>query len=215
MEPINIIFLIIFLAVSVVNVVFYKNQKIQYATTPFLVPLILIYYSIGNPDLNVLLIIGAILGWVGDICLMFPQNSEKRFMLGLISFLIGHILYIITFLQAITNWTAFQTYVFVGVPIYLLFAVWIGKKLKEKAGEMLPAIIIYMIVIEVMSFTALMRGSTSGSGFPWFTFIGSLFFIGSDTLLAWDRFKSEIKGIRAMAMSTYIIAQFLIIQGFL
>lgn len=215
METINLVFLILLLADAIVNVIFYKNNKVQYITSPMLIPLILLYYGIGNANPNILLIVGAVLGWVGDVCLMPPQDNEKRFMVGLGSFLLGHVIYIVTFIRSVDNWTAFHPYVFVGFPLYLIFAIWIAQKVKDGASEMLPAIIIYMIVIEVMSFTALIRASTTGSGFPWFTFIGSMFFIASDTFLAWDRFKSKIKGIRAIAMSTYIVAQFLIVQGFL
>ena len=101
---IGFIILIVYFVISVVDIYSLQkqNKKIEYATKPILMPLLIIYYIfmlnfIGIDWLIVLALIG---GWWGDIFLMW-EDDEKKFMLGMVAFLIGHIFYIISFLISV------------------------------------------------------------------------------------------------------------------
>lgn len=74
---------------------------------------------------------------------------------------------------------------------------------------LIGAVIIYSVIIAVMGWRAAAR-----IGYPTETFnsqfcalIGSLFFIASDSLLAFNRFYAPIPGEKIWVLSTYWIAQ--------
>lgn len=63
-------------------------------------------------------------------------------------------------------------------------------------------------------FSALLRALSMGAWIGWYTFVGAVLFVVSDSMIAWNKFATEIKNERVLVMSTYILAQFLIVQGF-
>ena len=185
---------------------------------PFLVPLIIALYILpsliggGSPRGFILtLVIGLALGWLGDVLLM----KQELFLLGLLSFLAGHILYIITFAREIrlsgTSWLL----LLVIVPY--IFVVWFVKKnllpfLPDR--KLAPAIVIYMTVIITMSVCAFLRFSTRSFLPAFLTFSGSALFVVSDLILAFHTFKRDRgNGEAALIMITYIPAQLLIMLG--
>ena len=87
-----------------------------------------------------------------------------------------------------------------------------------KLGEMQIPVLVYSIVITLMGLAALDRyGAVSPKSF-WKVLIGALLFILSDSLIAYSRFGQEIVEISLPGfwiMLTYILAQFLIITGWM
>jgi len=76
-------------------------------------------------------------------------------------------------------------------------------------------VIVYLNVILIMSFASFTRiWALKGLSF-WLPFVGSIFFIASDSLLAFRNFKVKLLKGWASIMITYIFAQFLIVFGFL
>jgi uncharacterized membrane protein YhhN len=73
----------------------------------------------------------------------------------------------------------------------------------------------YLIIVLVMSFSALTRIAKSNSYLYWLPFIGSLFFIASDTCLAFNVFKynGQMQYGDFLTTITYLPAQFLIVFG--
>ena len=58
------------------------------------------------------------------------------------------------------------------------------------------------------------RGATSSASFLMVS-AGALLFVLSDSMIAINKFTIEVPAERLLVMSTYIIAQYLIIQGLL
>jgi uncharacterized membrane protein YhhN len=193
------------------------KKKIIYATKPLLMPLLLIFYLIATSIVNGVIIAGLIGGWLGDIFLL-KKGSKKLFMLGLISFLLGHLLYIIAFLISISWFQNTPLWIFALIFPYLILLYIIFNLLKDHLGKMKIPTTIYMIIILVMSFAALAVLFTENLinvGNKSIVFLGSILFIISDFLLAWNKFKSSITHERIYVMSTYILAQFCIVFGFI
>jgi uncharacterized membrane protein YhhN len=223
---ISTIFLVLFIVLSIVHTIgeFLEDGpklKVRTITKPFLLPLVIAYYLMACSEKNIapvtLIVIGLALGFVGDVVLMKPK-VQILFMIGLGSFLIGHILYIIEFFKAMGSLANVQPVAYVSLIAYAAFFYAMFRYLKADLKEMLPPVLVYMILIITMSFAsfALMFSSTTGAvTLPWVAFVGSLNFIASDALLANQLFKKPFKYDQAIIMLTYLIAQLCIAQAFL
>jgi uncharacterized membrane protein YhhN len=155
--------------------------------------------------------------WAGDCLLMFTHRSEWFFILGLIAFLIGHLYYIFTFRQIV--WEQ-ESQMLPTQKVRLLFPILLAGTglmvvLYPVLGNMKVPVLFYSIVLMLMVAYALLRvGRTSRQSFTW-VFVGALFFMISDSLLAINKFYSVFRFANLAVMGTYIIAQFMIVKGIL
>ncbi|MFX0102433.1 MAG: lysoplasmalogenase [Candidatus Hodarchaeota archaeon] len=205
------IFIAILSAVTVVNLIgnAKKDKKLIYISKPFLMPLVVLIYTIGNPSINWLVVIGLFCGLAGDI-LLLDKNNEKAFMLGLVAFLVGHILYVITF------WSLNAApWIYILLFPYAVIGIFIFKFLKPDLGYKKIPVIVYTAVILLMSFATITRFYSSSPTSASLVFIGGVSFIISDVILAINKFKGEIKYGTVYNMLTYILGQFLIGFGLL
>jgi len=80
-------------------------------------------------------------------------------------------------------------------------------------GVMKPIIAVYGGVLIIMALAAVnCKGMVPKVVFNRF-FWGSLFFVASDTMIAFDKFHTELEKSGFLIMSTYIIAQVLLMSG--
>ncbi|WP_108668757.1 lysoplasmalogenase [Peribacillus acanthi] len=171
-----------------------------------IVPMLLIIFFAYQTKLNRsgkfpwLMMIGLFFCMLGDGLLIW-------FIIGLSAFLIGHLFYIGGFL---TQWTFSWVRLLSIVPISI-YGYFMGTNLVaalQSNGEhalVLP-VIFYLIVISTMFWSAIMTGN------KWAMF-GSALFIISDSVLAWNKFISEITYSGEIIMITYYSAQFLIAKS--
>ena len=147
-------------------------------------------------------IAGLICSLAGDIFLMLPSD---RFVPGLISFLIAHLFYIAAFTYGrkirFAPWLLVP-FVLYGLLIYGILAPYLGP-LK------LP-VAVYIVVILVMAWRAWERWSSTAEKTAMFAFLGALLFIISDSVLVINRFRDSFAVARALNLSTYFAAQWLI-----
>lgn len=160
------------------------------------------------------LLVGFVFSWLGDISLMF-QREETFFLLGLASFLLAHVAYIMAFrLWVYDNleipmlkrhpWMAFAL---------MLYGVGFFKILEPGLGEMKLPVIVYMAVIILMAIMALNRHrKVSRLGFL-FVILGAVSFLLSDSILAYNKFAEDIPWSGVWIMLTYGFAQWAIMQG--
>jgi uncharacterized membrane protein YhhN len=220
------VFLVLFVVCSIIHLAgeFLQDplrQKIRFASKPFLMPLLIVYYVTAVPELglvvNVLVAIGVVLGFVGDVTLMWPKK-QALFMIGLVSFLLGHVLYVIAFVMAMNAFSTAAWWVYLSLIAYGAYFYAALRVFRSYLKEMLVPVVVYMILLLGMSFVALgvVASQTWGDvQQPWYLFIGSLAFIASDSLLANQIFRKAFKYDQVIIMLTYILAQFFIVQGFL
>jgi len=195
--------------ISVIN-----NFQAHYIFKPLIVPMLIGYYFFSTDSKNINFIRALFFCWVGDFLLMFGSD-EIYFMLGLVAFLIGHIYYILSFRQLVSGQpstllpTQRLRYTF---PIFLA-GTGLIVILYPGLGPLKIPVIIYATVLMIMVSFALYRtGRTNKSSFV-FVFAGAIFFMISDSLLALNKFYSSFALASLAVMSTYILAQYLIVKG--
>jgi alkenylglycerophosphocholine/alkenylglycerophosphoethanolamine hydrolase len=153
---------------------------------------------------------------IGDIWLLAPP---RFFMLGLASFLLAHVCYIIGInnenLPPLT-WPVIRLvsfFVFMGVFIYpLLFR---GIKQRSGTRKLQGATLIYYIVLSLMAISATTTLYRPDWEYQTVVFVsaGGLLFFFSDFLLAFDRFIRPVNHGRMVVHISYHLGQFGLILG--
>jgi uncharacterized membrane protein YhhN len=156
----------------------------------------------GKANIYMWFILGGLAcGLFGDVFMMFP---DRLFLAGMISFLIGHILYIGAFMTdihfAITWWPLLI------IPLGLIIYIPLHRFL----GRMRLPVIIYMIVIMAMAVVAIERWTTLNTVASLAAATGAIIFIISDSVLAYDFFRKPFRNAQAIMLSSYWLAQWLI-----
>ncbi|ERI91988.1 YhhN-like protein [Clostridiales bacterium oral taxon 876 str. F0540] len=205
-----------FLILCILNIFYEKKNKRKgiVFTKPFLMPLLGVFYLLNSPHINYYVLLALTFGFLGDVFLL--KNSKSSWVLaGIISFLIGHAFYIYIFalssymVKPIPIWFLLFLLPYIGI-VYLVF-----KKLLSSMGSMKIPAIFYTCIICTMSFMSLSRiWAVSLLSFM-LTFLGSLSFIISDSLLAFDMFSARKENNGSIVMATYTFAQLLIVIGLL
>jgi uncharacterized membrane protein YhhN len=157
-------------------------------------------------DARATLVSAVVLCLAGDVALF--ERSEKRFLLGLAAFAVGHVAYIVTALLAGVSWPRLAA-AFPVLAILLGFqaATRILPGAKRRGGTtMLVAVGVYSLIISAMVVTAF--GTRS-----WLAAAGAALFALSDSLIAYDRFVLPTRRADLPIMVTYHSGQLLLIGG--
>jgi uncharacterized membrane protein YhhN len=156
--------------------------------------------------------------WMGDILLMFGDKGFVFFILGLGSFLVAQIVYVFLFLRTInlSGKKPFLKKIPYWLIIYIAYGLIVYTILYSRLDPVLRmSVFVYMVALLSMSSMALNRlGNVHPISFR-YIFIGSLFFVISDTLIAINKFLLPIPYEGILIMSSYICAQYLIMRGLL
>jgi uncharacterized membrane protein YhhN len=149
-----------------------------------------------------LILISLIFCLGGDVLLMLPV---KYFTAGLVSFLIGHLLYIAAF---VTD-GGFNLVLIWLIPL-LVYGVIFYRVLAPGLGRMQRPVIAYILIILVMAWQAGGRWTAVGGSSALLAAIGAALFVISDSILAYGRFREGFTLDRAISLSAYWTAQWLI-----
>jgi uncharacterized membrane protein YhhN len=181
----------------------------------------LLFYYIGaqreaHKRLSMVIVLALIFSWGGDVLLM--NSGELYFILGLLSFLVAHVFYIFTFRQFRDDDTteALQGLhrIRFAFPI-ILFGTGLFVVLYPTLGDMLMPVMVYALVLTLMVLNALFRFKRTNAASFALVFGGAILFMISDSLLAVNKFLEPVSYSGFWIMSTYISAQFLIVEGLL
>lgn len=184
---------------------------------PIIMLALIAFYWTESQQKSMIFILAMIMCWAGDVFLMFQAQSELYFMAGLGSFLLGHILYIISYQQH--RWTEGNGLlgpqkVRFSLPIILAGSGLVVILYPALGGLKVP-VMLYALVITLMALQALLRyGFTTVPSFI-MIFLGAILFMISDSVLAFNKFLSPVPLAGGIIMSTYCSAQFLIVLGIL
>lgn len=198
-------------------------------TKAFLMPvLIWYYYKVSGPKLEAfqkLILVGFIFSWSGDVNLMMPRVEPLKskealfFLLGLVSFLITHVLYMLSFRKDLGNNTQpaiLKTKPWLALPVLAAYAGLLFVLLpaiQAKEPEMLIPVIVYASVITGMVLFSVNRyGKVSQASFV-AVLAGALLFMFSDSNIAINKFHTPFEASRLIIMSTYITSQYLFAWG--
>ena len=125
------------------------KRTIRYLTKPLLIPLLLVFYVVQNPNISWWLVAALIGGFLGDVFLMIPDpnKTQKWFRFGLISFLFGHIFYIVTYSIYAYNYPLFKWWVVFLILPFIVAALFLYPVLTKNTGKMTIPVTVYLIVI--------------------------------------------------------------------
>jgi len=154
----------------------------------------------------VLIVTGLCLAMAGDI-LLIPQN-KKAFLGGLISFLMGHVLYAAGFATLLSNASVSYPALIgiLGIGVVVVACLW------KHLGNMKVPVIAYVLVISTMLWLSWMvffrAGVNDNAGV--LIAVGATCFYISDLAVAIDRFVGEGFANKAWGIPLYYAGQFLI-----
>lgn len=212
----------IYLIVTVLNLFagYSHNETLAFYTKPFLMPLLALWFFVQTkiqPSTFRNLILGALFfSWGGDVLLMFVESQgEHFFLMGLLSFLITHILYATAFFKIVSLKKGFlQKRKWVVIPFLFFYLAFNYYLIPDVAKEMQIPILIYSSVIILMVLAAL----------NWSTFVaditfqlvvtGAIAFMLSDMIIALNKFKSPVPNAAVWIMVLYLFGQYRMVKGF-
>ena len=150
--------------------------------------------------------------WIGDIALTF--SGDTAFLVGLVSFLSGHVLFIAAFRHVfVTGWGQSKGWIRTVVTGLLsVQTAGVATSLWEPAGPLAPAVAVYALVITIMALCAWYLAMGPG---VLALRLGATAFVASDMILAFGRFgDGPIAHGHFWVMATYILAQWALAVGF-
>lgn len=191
-----------------------KWKKLEYVVKPATMVILIIWFVMngGLRGAAVWFVVGALFSLGGDIFLMLPSNL---FLFGLVSFLLGHVFYILGFNTLPIELSGLAWLFILTVAVVLVLVIrkllsWIVAGLTASGtGSLKLPVLIYAIVISLMVFSALMcllRPGWQLTATLW-AIAGALLFYLSDSILALDRFVKPINHGRLLVMTSYHLGQ--------
>jgi uncharacterized membrane protein YhhN len=179
-------------------------------TKPFLSALfILAAFAGSHPNRTYfdLVLAGLLFCMAGDVFLIFSL-SKKLFLAGLVSFLVGHVLYAIAFFSSSSpdrlTWIAGACCLTMSGAVFA----W----LRPRLGRMLVPVFAYVVVITTMVIGAasFMGDETLDFSGRALAFSGAILFYFSDIFVARQRFVTRQYVNRLVGLPLYYAAQFMI-----
>lgn len=153
-----------------------------------------------------LILTGLMFSVTGDTLLLLKGNLW--FLLGLFSFLFGHVIYIAAFLQR-RQFSWLHGLVLIPIVLYAVFFLnglhggIVADPAKGYESMWIP-LVCYVVVISTMLWSATISRNKMA-------IIGAILFVISDTLLGWNMFVTPMPWLgKHGVMITYYLAQFLI-----
>ena len=217
----NVLLHFIFLIIVVLELVgrILDILTLEYIAKPLILVWIALYFILHTQKRSFMpgVLFAFFFSWLGDMFLMFSGGYENEifFYAGVGGFFLAQILYIVVFLlnaeNDIKGLLLRNPLLIIPLLGYGVFVFWLLYPKLE--GIMLIIILIYALSLIGMSLAALNRRDRVSILSFRLVFIGSLFFLLSDSLLAINKFHTELPQGGFLIMLTYITAQYLIMRG--
>ncbi|KGL63071.1 lysoplasmalogenase [Polaribacter sp. Hel1_85] len=184
------------------------NETLAFFTKPFITISLAVVYLSSVKKADFWYVSALFFSFWGDTFLLF---KSEYFLLGLVSFLIAHFLYI-KIVAGYLKKIGIVKIITASLPFIISFGS-IVFLIKDNLGEMLIPVIIYGIVISTFGTLALINYKEEKSTENLWMLLGAIIFIISDSVLAVNKFYEarEVYGISIMI--TYIVAQYLICKA--
>ncbi|MFE3848582.1 lysoplasmalogenase [Flavobacterium sp. LB3P45] len=193
------------------------REDISWFIKPFLVPfLFLAVYSCSDFPSKKFLLTALLFSWIGDVVLLFADKDELYFIIGLVSFLLSHIAYILLFSKQLRIYSNKNKAIFwVGITAIVVYLMVMLAVLLPRLGDLKIPVIVYAIVLSTMLLVAFKGYLKWNAPANIYILLGAVIFVCSDSILAFNKFYEPLKFSSLLIMSTYITAQYLIVVGIL
>jgi uncharacterized membrane protein YhhN len=152
--------------------------------------------------------------WAGDIILEFSHLQSNMFLPGLISFLTAHIMYFTAFIITPGESVIINKRIYLLIPV-LLYGAGLIYYLYDDLAEMRIPVIVYSFVILAMLTGAIDRIEKVNKLSFSLVLTGAVLFVLSDSAIAINKFSYHFEYSSIVIMTTYVIAQYLIVMGYL
>ncbi len=176
-----------------------KIASLKYIFKPLTTALIILLafqLDSGNYTIyKILILTGLLFSLIGDVFLMLPKD---RFIAGLVSFLVAHLLFIGAMVSDLGPFYAWIP--FIPIAVYMIILLWI---LLPKTGKMTIPVLVYALVIMVFVWQAAGRAWYLAGDSSSYAFIGAVLFVISDSVLAYNKFVKPFKLAELLIMLSY------------
>ncbi|WP_299620205.1 lysoplasmalogenase [uncultured Tenacibaculum sp.] len=204
------LFSILFLIVACIEIyaTIYNERIIELIFKPLITCVLAVLYLVSVSKPNFWFISALFFAFWGDVLLLFP---EDYFVLGLVSFLITHLIYIkmiVKYLPKIKTTTKL-----ISLGIFLLYFSGIIYVIMDNLKELFIPVIVYGLIISTFGTVSLLNYIKNKATENLWLLIGALIFILSDSVLALYKFYSPEPILLPVIMITYITAQFYICKA--
>lgn len=188
---------------------------VLYAVVPsaFTIPLVVLFLSFfaysENNRYATCIAVGLLFSAFGDVSLRLEGGNFLIFLCGVVNYLIAHLCYIRAYMLSEIDFT-YRTYI--GLFFISYCAAMLGILCPGVDAPLIPAIIIYAMIICTMAYLATNRYFTQdiNSLSRTTALIGSLVFLSSDSILSINRFNTHIPQADLIIWITYCIGQMFI-----
>ena len=211
----HLIYAIIFITDLIIGI--FKLHQLEYFVKPAILTWIIIVFIQMTSAKSIFFrwgLLAFLCSLLGDVILLFSGYNEIFFLLGLSSFLLAHLFFILTFNKHKYIKPSFLK----SHPIWIFIVVAAGITLFTGLFTHLDlvmkiAVFIYASAISAMVLMAINRkNQVNNISFIWVLAGAVLFFI-SDGILAINKFWVNIPFSSFWIMSTYMLAQYFILIG--
>ncbi|MDF1499545.1 MAG: lysoplasmalogenase [Anaerolineales bacterium] len=194
------------------------NKRLEYIAKPLTLVLLLAAYAARLPLppqwWEIVFGLGLLFSLGGDVFLMLPGN---QFVMGLASFLLAQVAYVIVFnIEGVHLTTAtILMAVAIGLIAFPVIGSIVNALKQAQRDRLIVPVIVYGLFLGLMFWSAaatLYRPEWTRLSAGLMAFGGAAFFL-SDSVLAWDRFVKPINRARLLTMITYHSAQFALTFG--
>ena len=225
MKPLSYVLLILFTIDFIADVIVSNtgNESARYVTKGLLMPILLAFFVVEikhfarRTDLKYARFIGLALtfSFAGDMFLV--TDNSLNFILGIASFLIAHIFYIVFFYRVKSFTKKNKLFLLATgliITCYVACMNYLFRPLVTKQQLTIP-VMAYSIVLGAMLFTAFnVSNSTIWlKRFAYYIIPGAIIFVASDSMIAFNKFYLTTPLPGFYIMLTYCVAQLLIVIG--
>lgn len=203
----KIIITILFFVVLAIDIyaVVVENKGLEMTFKPLIVTLLAVLYLMSVRKPSFWYLSALLFCFWGDILLLF---QEKHFVLGLVSFLVAHLLYIKLISIHLYKVTVMSVIKF-SIPFVLYFSTIIFLTVNNLKSFLVP-VIVYGLVISAFGTTTLVNYVQNKNKTDLLLLLGATIFILSDSFIALNKFYISHPIYGVLIMLTYGVAQYLI-----
>jgi uncharacterized membrane protein YhhN len=143
-------------------------------------------------------VVALVCSLAGDVFLL---DGDKRFIPGLVAFLLAHLAYTVGLVVAPDwSWSGFGAALVAMALLAGTIGVQIVRAARRSTPVLGPAVTAYLLAISVMFCAAAATGN-------WFAIVGAALFVASDSVLGWRQFVGSARWMPVTIMVTYHLGQ--------
>ena len=177
---------------------------------PLMMTSLMAFYWVVSSSRSKLYLGALFFSLLGDIFLL---DKEGMFLLGIGAFLITQILFIVLVLKRSSAFSI-PKLIMSAIP-FLIYLVVLMQALGPKLDDLFYPVLIYGSVISLFGITALNYHLNQRNANSRILLTGAVLFIGSDSMIALNKFYSPHMIYPVAIMLTYALAQYLICHSML